>query len=188
MKSEWCFFDKAITDEECDTLLSHLEERYEYLEPSIGFGEDSKVNETFRKCKVAWAHPYKEEKIVKLLWYYVQRANRDHFNFDLQYINEIQLTKYEGDTETPGKYNWHHDVDWLAQGTFHRKLSLSLILSDGYEGGELEFDSLIPQLPKEALQKGSIIFFPSFTIHRVAPVTSGTRNSIVTWVEGPKWR
>ena len=41
---------------------------------------------------------------------------------------------------------------------------------------------------KEALEKGSVIVFPSFHRHRVTPVTSGIRHSLVTWVEGPHWR
>ena len=34
---------------------------------------------------------------------------------------------------------------------------------------------------KETLSKGSIIVFPSFVWHRVKPVTSGTRYSLVAW-------
>ena len=34
---------------------------------------------------------------------------------------------------------------------------------------------------KEILPKGSIIVFPSFVWHRVKPVTSGTRYSLVVW-------
>ncbi len=36
--------------------------------------------------------------------------------------------------------------------------------------------------------KGRMIFFPSFLIHRVAPVTQGIRRSLVIWVTGPKFR
>ena len=188
MLSQWCYFKKALNDDECEALISHIEARYDYQDSTIGFREDNKVDEDFRNCKIAWVHPYKEPDIVNMLWHYANRANRDHFNLDLKYINEIQFTKYEGDIVFPGKYNWHHDVDWIQEGCSHRKLSLSFILSDGYEGGEFEFEDTIPQLPVEALQKGSIIAFPSFFTHRVTPVTSGTRYSIVTWVEGPKWR
>ena len=188
MLSQWCYFEKALSDDECGALISYIEANYEYQDSTIGFREDNKVDENFRNCKIAWVHPYKESSIVNMLWHYANRANRDHFNLDLNYINEIQFTKYEGDIVFPGKYNWHHDVDWIQEGCSHRKLSLSFILSDGYEGGEFEFEDTIPQLPPEALQKGSIIAFPSFFTHRVNPVTSGTRYSIVTWVEGPKWR
>ena len=37
-------------------------------------------------------------------------------------------------------------------------------------------------------EKGSAMFFPSFTYHRVKPVTKGTRKSLVVWFRGPKWQ
>tara|TARA_B110000285_G_scaffold101006_2_gene114993 strand:+ start:723 stop:959 length:237 start_codon:yes stop_codon:yes gene_type:complete len=70
-------------------------------------------------------------------------------------------------------------------------------LTDGseYQGGELEFDfrNYEPHMRdelkhrvqcKEILPKGSIIVFPSFVWHRVKPVTSGTRYSLVVWNTG----
>jgi PKHD-type hydroxylase len=67
-------------------------------------------------------------------------------------------------------------------------------LTDGseYQGGELEFDfrNYDPHMRdeskhrvqcKEILPKGSIIIFPSFVWHRVKPVRSGTRYSLVVW-------
>ena len=75
-----------------------------------------------------------------------------------------------------------------------RKLSMTCQLTDGseYKGGELEFDfrNYDPHMRdeskhriqcKEILPKGSIIVFPSFVWHRVKPVTSGTRYSLVVW-------
>jgi hypothetical protein len=35
--------------------------------------------------------------------------------------------------------------------------------------------------------KGACICFPSYTYHRVTPVTSGIRKSLVVWFRGPKW-
>ena len=74
-------------------------------------------------------------------------------------------------------------------------------LTDGseYKGGELEFDfrNYDPHIRyeskhriqcKEILPKGSIIFFPSFVWHRVKPVTSGTRYSLVVWHLGRPFR
>ena len=37
---------------------------------------------------------------------------------------------------------------------------------------------------KEIKQKGTIIIFPSFVKHKVAPITKGERNSLVGWVLG----
>ena len=82
-----------------------------------------------------------------------------------------------------------------------RKLSMTCQLTDGseYKGGELEFDfrNYDPHMRdeskhriqcKEILPKGSIIVFPSFVWHRVKPVTSGTRYSLVVWHLGGPFR
>lgn len=188
MRAEWAYFKEALSPEKCDTLVSHLEARYKYQDSTIGFGEANKVDEEYRRCNIAWIDPLKEDKLVKLLWHYANRANRDFFNLDLKYINEIQFTRYDGDLIFPAKYGWHHDVNWMETGTFHRKLSMSIILNDDYEGGKFKFDPSISPLPDEALTKGSIICFPSLFTHEVEPVLKGSRYSIVTWVEGPKWR
>jgi len=37
-------------------------------------------------------------------------------------------------------------------------------------------------------QKGLICFFPSFLLHRVTPLTSGIRTSLVTWLCGANLR
>jgi PKHD-type hydroxylase len=39
-----------------------------------------------------------------------------------------------------------------------------------------------------ARQKGSALLFPSYMLHRVTPVTSGTRKSLVLWVGGNPYR
>lgn len=188
MKATWAYFEKALSDTACKELIEYIESKYEYTEAKIGFEDSNTLNEDYRKCDVAWVDA-RDSDVSELLWYYALRANRDYFNFDLQYINEIQFTRYDGDKIFPGKYDWHHDVNWGEVGTHHRKLSISIILNDEYEGGILEMDPTdCEALPKEANTKGTIILFPSFFRHQVTPVTSGTRYSLVTWVEGPKWR
>jgi PKHD-type hydroxylase len=43
----------------------------------------------------------------------------------------------------------------------------------------------ILNVPKE---KGLICFFPSFVLHRVTPLSSGLRRSLVTWLCGANLR
>ena len=65
---------------------------------------------------------------------------------------------------------------------------------DDYEGGNLQFD-LGPQAGDDRLHtceeirpRGSVIVFPSHVQHRVTPVTSGTRRSLVMWSLGLPFR
>jgi PKHD-type hydroxylase len=37
-------------------------------------------------------------------------------------------------------------------------------------------------------ERGVVIAFPSYVLHRVTPITSGTRKSVVIWITGPKFK
>ena len=112
------------------------------------------------------------------------------WKYDIVAAESCQITRYTKD----GFYTWHKDgigshnevYDNPEQPFLHgntRKLSMSIVLNDEYEGGDFEMSGLKEPLPR--LEKGSIIVFPSFIDHRVTPVTKGTRYSLVTWFVGP---
>ena len=106
------------------------------------------------------------------------------WDFDIWgYHDSLQYTVYNGDG---GHYDWHAD---LGPGLSNRKLSVVLQLSEGtdYDGGELQINpgGSILSVPK---QLGLLCFFPSFLLHRVTPVTSGKRISLVTWLCGANLR
>ena len=75
-----------------------------------------------------------------------------------------------------------------------RKLSTTIWLNDPdeYEGGEfdIEVNGPLDSIRYETLKlsKGSIVIFKSDKWHRVRPVTSGVRKSLVTWFRGPPFR
>jgi len=108
----------------------------------------------------------------------------------------MQITRYR-----KGRfYNFHRDGNGDYLSTYNdpgnafmhghvRKLSMTTLLSDSYEGGEFQFSGYAKEKCEistpEFSKVGSIIVFPSFLEHRVAPVTKGTRYSLVTWFVGP---
>lgn len=73
--------------------------------------------------------------------------------------------------------SYHNDDNF--QEPFHRALSFSIQLTDpgDYEGGLLEVAG--PGNASNA--QGTAVLFPSYSLHRVHPVTSGERWSIVSW-------
>lgn len=108
-------------------------------------------------------------------------AHRYHFDL-LGFHEELQLAQYEKD----GHFDWHMD---FGAAVSTRKLSLSIQLSDPetYEGGDLQF--LVNNRPFNAPRgQGTLIIFPSFVMHRVTPISSGSRMSIVGWVTGPPYK
>lgn len=90
-----------------------------------------------------------------------------------------------------GKYNWHIDLGSEPIQTM-RKLSYSILLNVGeYEGGELEFhigDYVMANSNKGPDVLGSMILFPSYLVHRVLPITKGTRYAIVGWMHGDSFK
>ena len=79
---------------------------------------------------------------------------------------------------------WHTDggIDANQQ----RLVSLSVELSErgDYDGGELE---TVPDLigRTRSVPRGSAQLFPSRALHRVTPVTRGTRWALVAWTGAP---
>ena len=73
-----------------------------------------------------------------------------------------------------------------------RKISVSAILNDDYEGGELMFRFLDgdSNLAEVAItpRLGDLVVFPSYLDHKVAPVTKGIRYSVVAWFGGPPFK
>lgn len=109
-------------------------------------------------------------------------ANRDLFGFILDGFDErLQLAAYG-----PGHYyDWHID---RGQGSIagRRKLTLSVQLTepDAYVGGDLEINADGRPFPSPRDQ-GTAIVIAATTLHRVSPVASGFRQSLVAWTHGP---
>jgi len=114
----------------------------------------------------------------------VVKFNKDYFKFQLtEILGHIQYTEY--DESYQGHYDWHLDIG--SDDSSLRKISVVIQLSDPseYEGGELQVQN--GQIPYRTCnkEKGSMIMFPSFLLHRVTPVTKGCRRTLVLWVSGP---
>lgn len=118
-----------------------------------------------------------KELIGAMLNQIFSSCNQDYFQFKLSIITEPLLLEYGPD----GFYDWHLDLGPGLHST--RKLSCVILLSDpkDYEGGRLQLIKAENELPNE---QGTVIVFPSFLLHRVAPVLSGTRWTIAVWAIG----
>lgn len=137
--------------------------------------------EGYRKTNVAWVE---DKELSELAKHYILAANRNAFGVDVDYLPALQFGEYgEG-----GFYDWHHDINWENDTKYDRKLSIVIQLSDSnsYQGGDLEFREV--EKPSAFRIQGSVIVFPSYLMHRVLPVTQGTRYSLVGWMEGPRWK
>jgi len=115
------------------------------------------------------------------------------YNFDVRGLAEPpNVMRYQAPdinpNGKPGKYDWHMDVGPGPVPSM-RKISYSVLLNPTeYEGGELCFhigrntDPHGDQHMESML--GSMLLFPSYMVHRVLPMTKGTRYAIVGWAHG----
>ena len=96
-------------------------------------------------------------------------------------MKPIMFSRYE-----PGmEYGTHVDNAVMSgRPPVRSDVSLTLFLSepDTYDGGELTIQTLTGE-EQIKLPAGSIVTYPSSTLHRVAPVTRGVRVAAVTWVQ-----
>jgi PKHD-type hydroxylase len=124
----------------------------------------------------------------------IEEMNDRFYNFILNGYDAFQYTEYHH--EEKGEYNFHMDTGFGDRcGDEHfetRKLSVVMCLNRpgvNFEGGQFYMNTGNEKESFEVeMKRGRIIFFPSFLIHRVAPVTKGIRKSLVIWVTGPKFR
>jgi PKHD-type hydroxylase len=91
------------------------------------------------------------------------------------------------DGKNNSNYQKHMD---LGRPFPNRKLSFSIQLSDDneYTGGDLRFHYIKTQPEIAPRTRGKIIFFPTWMVHDVTPVTQGIRYSLVGWVNGPNFK
>ncbi|MEM6452331.1 MAG: Fe2+-dependent dioxygenase [Cyanobacteria bacterium P01_D01_bin.105] len=93
-------------------------------------------------------------------------------------IHTVRFNRY-----TNGMNYGRHTDNALMNG-FRSDLSFTLFLSDPdtYEGGELTVEGLDSEQPYK-LPAGSVIVYPSSSLHRVNAVTSGVRWAAIGWVQ-----
>lgn len=112
----------------------------------------------------------------------ISYVENKYFNIGIGDLDEwegYQFTEYS--QEYQGFYRKHTDVG--GKELRGRKLSASLQLTEEseYEGGDLIIYSN-KDIIKCPRQQGTMTIFHSTMLHEVTPVTSGLRQSLVTWV------
>lgn len=112
-------------------------------------------------------------------------ANENYFKINIsKYAKENHFIQYDGG----GKFEKHTDTIWGVDVKDLnvkpiRKISSITLLNDDFTGGKLAlwFMGNRYSFPFNA---GDIVFFPSYIQHKVDPVESGVRYSLVSWSYG----
>lgn len=187
MKGEWCYHYKAFSRDECELIL-RLGLLIPDSEAVVGYGRTAPEYRRSRIRFIQKSNPVFSWLFDKL-WNITLDANDKWFQVHLSKLDYIQLAEY--DAEYEGKYDKHHDVFWLSDKEYHRKISVVIQLSDPttYEGGDLELLDADEKPNKEHIrEQGTAIFFPSMMYHKANQVTKGKRYSLACWFDGPHWK
>ncbi len=190
LKNLYWRWNNAVGNKFCDDVIkfaSTLRKREAFtVDPKLGPIYKSE----WRKSKVIWLN---EKWIYKELLKFMDLANTNAgYNYILKEAEAIQYTRYDSDNY----YHWHMDQTLEMDRPDSRKLSICINLTDPseFEGGEfwISKSHVVPEKIKPMRldfmrKRGSAIVFPSFVFHKVAPVTKGTRHSLVCWMRGPAW-
>jgi PKHD-type hydroxylase len=178
------YLPEALTPDQCDALLA-LVQAHQMKDAGLVRGATA---HQIRRAEIAWLDDIPQASwVMERMMSLTARANRETFGFDLTDFGESpQVARYGAERE--GHFDWHSDIGagtWAAK----RKLTIVVQLSDpaDYTGGTLELrpDSNVAEAPRT---RGTAIVFPSFVLHRVTPVTTGTRWSLTLWSHGPAFR
>jgi len=211
LKNYYYYFQSALSPKLCQQIIDYGKQHQPQMAITGGVeredGSGRKADGSLKKSVVKNIQKKRKSDIVWMndRWIYKQihplihEANaKAGWNFEWDFSESCQFTKYG----VGQYYGWHCDSwdvpynkkdDPNSHGKI-RKLSVTISLNDPdeYDGGNLEFDfrnqvdwernkkSKIKSC-EEIRPRGSVIVFPSFVWHRVAPVTRGTRYSLVIW-------
>ena len=192
MANTCCWYETRIPEPLMKILIDDLDKVDEniFIKSEVN-PQNSKIKDNVRKSQHCWIPS--THWIGGFLWHFIRMANKDNFLYDILDIENdlIQYTQYnKGDF-----YKWHTDMDICdinEPDQLVRKLSFTVQLTndDEYTGGNLEFADFDDNTYRFLVPKsrGTVIVFDSRTPHRVTPVESGIRKSLVGWVVGKRWR
>ena len=181
--TSWVALENIFTDQELDEIViqgNRVKKTSGTVSGSIS---------DYRVCDIAWLKSDEVESDFD--WVYatltdaIKKVNNEYFQFDLTHLTALQFTVYDGKNNS--NYQKHMD---LGRSFPNRKLSFSIQLSNDneYTGGDLRFHYIKTQPEIAPRTKGKIIFFPTWMVHDVTPVTQGIRYSLVGWVNGPNFK
>jgi len=189
----YCFSDGAFSDSELESMCQYFSNNG--TENATIVDDNKPIDMKMRRSRIKFYH--RDEytySIFDRLNNVIENLNDRFYNFDLNGYEAFQYTEYL-DTDS-GTYDFHLDTIFGKNGHHTdyemRKLSLIMCLNEpgkDFEGGQFYLNMGKEEKALEVeMKKGRIILFPSFLLHRVAPVTKGIRKSLVIWVTGPKFR
>jgi 2OG-Fe(II) oxygenase superfamily len=167
----------GVPDNICDMVISEYDNSDEWKYSTVGVEnvpnlEIRNVQSIFISQYTSSYRKFLNDKLFEC----ARQSVEKYYNCDPRlYVREysgFELLRYE----PGGFYKEHIDESTILK----RTISCSLSLNSGFEGGEWSFFDGEYELKTE---KGDVVLFPSnFCFpHKIKPIISGKRYSVITW-------
>jgi PKHD-type hydroxylase len=160
-----------LTETECKEIIQKSLNECVLIDGTTYSENNYKLKKNERKSKVAGVENFGliNDKIIN------EVNSRILIEGHRLSIQNFQFTQYEmGDY-----FNWHTD----SNSTIFKDRIYTIVvqLNDSYKGGEFQLLIDNNEIDME-FGTGNLFIFPSNIIHRVKPITSGIRYSLVSWL------
>ncbi|MBE9179078.1 Fe2+-dependent dioxygenase [Oculatella sp. LEGE 06141] len=167
----------VLTSDELEYVTSRLAQA-EFVDGKLTAGWHAKLVKNNQQLK----HGTPE---VQTLREFVEKAIRRNPLFQAavrpKVLHSLLFSRYD----VGMSYGSHTDNALMGDAAFLRSdVSFTLFLTapSAYDGGELVLEGADDERAYK-LETGAMIVYPSTTLHRVDPVTKGTRLVVVGWVQ-----
>jgi hypothetical protein len=187
---------RLFTESECKLIREQIDQSgILYEAERLADDGTTYVDKSYRNCHTGHLHPGDAlyDLLAKRIFERLTPINRQ-YEFDLfpemeRLLPVINLNRYDGDDEAPGRIALHPDMGPF-EGAVDRKLSMSILLNDPkeYEGGRFRMFDGGNKWPLDDAPVGTAVIFPSYQLHAVDPVIRGSRYTAVVWLRGPRLR
>ena len=183
-RADYWIYPNVLDDETIERIMK-IGDTDQWLDAAVAV----ESNHEIRKTELAWSN---EQWLYDTFWSLMEMANKNAgWNFEISAAESFTLGKYEDG----GHYKFHLDgngvqpLNYPGNEFLHgktRKISFVAWLNEDFEGGEFEFHPSTVPAENGFIKptKGTVIFFPSWYLHKVHPVTKGTRYALITWFNG----
>lgn len=169
--------DNILTKDELKFIVDSLE-KADFVDGKTTAGWHAKVVKNNRQLKKDVSYGQDLRELVKTA---LKRSTLFQSAIQPKIIHSVLFSRYE----TGMSYGRHVDNALMGNWEFLRSdVSFTVFLSSPstYKGGELVIECSDGDRTYK-LEAGSMIVYPSSTLHQVEPVTEGVRLAAVGWVQ-----
>jgi predicted 2-oxoglutarate/Fe(II)-dependent dioxygenase YbiX len=181
MKSNWYIEESFFSKKEVNDINKIVQNKFEPNLKDIP-ADTSKICEV----KVIFAKHLK--KYLNIIDDKINEINTLHFGFNMtNYFDYDWINHNTYKAKDKGEYDWHIDLN--DNKMYDLKFTCLVNVSEQpYTGGDfyLMLSKMFNLKPFHT--PGSLLIFPSFFLHKVDPVLSGERKTLIFFKKGPLWR